>query len=221
MSSFEALTNYIHREAERAVARHTQRTPAVVDSYDPQTHAVKVKFMPDSEDTALVSGWIPLHPIQTGNNFGWHMPPNIGDHVWVEFHDDDREAGQVVVATFNDQFQPINTVQAGEWLYKNKWGASVYFKQDGSVAVMDKNNNSLFLDGNNIALIKQGNSQVQLNNNTVTISTPKGEIIIDGSGNIQVFPTGTVFLGGTGSDGSYAPVVTLGGPAINVQARYG
>jgi phage baseplate assembly protein gpV len=180
MSAHEALINFIHREVERAVARHTQRTPVVVDGFDPKTHTAKFKLMPDSEDTAVITGWIPLQTQQTGNNFGWHMPPNIGDHGWLEFHDDDREAGNFVHASFNDQFQPVSSVQAGEWFYKHRSGSSIYYKSDGSVTITDKGGNTVVMNGTD----------------TITFTAAKivlnGECHLGGTGGVAAAMQGSV-----------------------------
>jgi phage baseplate assembly protein gpV len=207
MSEHEAFSNFVHREVLRVLHRQTRRTPVVVDSYDPATHAVKVRLMPDSVDDndPVVTGWISLHPLQTGNQFGWHMPPNIGDPGWVEFHEDDREAGQFVSATFNDKFPPVS-VEGGEWLYKNKWGALINFKKDGSVTVTDKSGSTIISDGNGkITLQGQSGNKVLLNADGTMAVAPEGENFL--------------FLGGDGSTGSYDFVVTNSGPSINVKAR--
>jgi uncharacterized protein involved in type VI secretion and phage assembly len=153
MINNEALLNLIHREVFRVLARSTRRTPAVVDSYDPTTYAAKFKLMPDSEDTAVVTGWISLGTPQSGNNYGWHQPPEIGAHGWLEFHEGDREAAVWHASQFNDQFQPVQT-QSGETQYITKWGSLVYFKNDGSVTIKDKNgSDSIVMDGNGTVTI--------------------------------------------------------------------
>jgi hypothetical protein len=66
-----------------------------------------------------------------------------------------------------------------------------------------------------------GNITITAINGMITITDKAGSfVIMDGSGNIQVKPVGgSVFLGGTGSDGTYGPVVTTKGPAANVLAK--
>jgi hypothetical protein len=131
------------------------------------------------------------------------MPPNIGDHGWLEFHEDDREAGQFIGAVFNDKFKPLRT-EAGEWQYRNKFGASLDWKKDGSTTYTDKAGNTIILDGSG----------------TVTVANKNGnKVILDPGGNVQVIPKGFVFLGGTGSDGIYDFVLTNSGPSINVKAK--
>jgi len=134
MSWHEALVNIIHREVLRVLHRNTRRTPVIVDSYDPVNYAAKFKLMPDSVDTAVITGFVPLHTIQSGNNYGWHAPPNIGDHGWLDFHEDDREGGTFTGAAFNDRFKPLPT-QPGELQYQSIWGHVIYLRQDGSLTL--------------------------------------------------------------------------------------
>jgi hypothetical protein len=210
MSEHDALANWVHMEVMRVLHRTTRRTPVQVDGYDDKTHAVKLKLMPDSMDGSdpVITGWVPLPTPQGGNGFGWHMPPNINDHGWVEFHDSDREAGQYVGGVFNDKFKPIAGVKAGEWLYKNAWGTLINFKADGSATVADKNGASITFDG-------QG---------TTTITGKDGsQVVLDKGGKITVKPKdgSMVFLGGDGATGSYDFVMTSTGPSTNVKARIG
>lgn len=188
MSSFdEAIANIVHREVLRVLHRNTRRTPVVVDSYDPATYAAKFKLMPDSVDQAVITGWIPLNTSQTGNNYGWHHPPNIGDHGWLEFHEDDREAAFFTAATFNDQLKPLQT-QPGELQYQTIWGHVIYAKQDGSLTL--KNGT------------KSGSGGTA--KNPPSGSSTQGSIVIDSSGNITItgnkivlVPTDKVYLGGS------------------------
>ena len=209
MSEYEAFANMVHHEVLRVLHRNSRRSAVVVDGYDPKTHAVKLRLMPDSVDSnnPVITGWIPLKTEQTGNGFGWHMPPNIGDHGWAEFHDDDREAGQFVSAAFNDKFQPVET-KAGEWFYKNKWGALINFKEDGSVTITDKSGSTVTLDGTGTITIqgKAGNNAVLKSTGEVTVKPKDGKF---------------VFLGGDGLIGTYDFVSTLSGPSINTKARIG
>jgi phage baseplate assembly protein gpV len=174
----EALINLIHREALRVLHRNTRRTPVVVDSYDPKTYAAKFKLQPDSIEQDVVTGWIPLHTLQSGNNFGWHSPPNVGDHGWLDFHEDDREGGTFTAATFNDKFQPVQ-VQAGEVMYQHKTGSQIYFKTDGTVTIKDKSGtDTIVMDGNG----------------TVTITATTVKVV----GDLKV--TGAVIAGFGGGD---------------------
>lgn len=178
MSWHEALVNIVHREVLRVMHRNTRRTPVIVDGYDPITHAAKFKLMPDSVDTAVITGWVPLHTPQTGNNFGWHMPPNIGDHGWLDFHESDREGATFTGAAFNDKFKPVVT-QAGELQYITKWGHVLYFKNDGTLTIKDKaGTNSIVMNGTD----------------TITLTATTIKVV----GNLNV--TGAVVAGSGGGD---------------------
>lgn len=231
MSESEALANFVHREVLRVMHRSTRRTPGVVDSYDKETHSVKLKLMPDSIDDnhPVITGWLPLHPVQTGNKAGWYSPPNIGDHGWIEFHDDDREAGHFQVATFNDKFPPDKTVNAGELKYIHPGTQTqIYFDKNGNITIRGQNtsnsnggnNNNgqsggsnqdnskqtivLKSDGSITAQDKSGNAKIVLDGNgNITISAKK--YTINATDEIDLNCTKVVINGGT------APVETISG----------
>lgn len=168
MSANEGLINLIHREVARVLDRRTRRIPAIVDSWDGNTYSVKVKFQPEG----TLSGWIPMETTQASKgNSGHHIAPNINDHGWVEFHEDDREAAIFVAATFNDKFPPFN-IAAGEHYYKQpNTGATYYFKNDGSVTVTDKAGNSIVMNGTDTITVTAPNIVL---NGSVTLGGAKG-----------------------------------------------
>lgn len=175
--STEGLRNLIHQECQRFMDRRSQRRPCIVDGYNPQLHAVKVKLQPS--DT--LSGWIQIETDQVG----LLVAPNVGDPGWLEPHDDDGRAWVFVGSNHNDNFPPPIEIAAGEWYYKNKSGSSLYFKSDGSLTATDKGGASIAFDGaGNIAMTGKAGQT----------------IVLDASGNIILTPAGSgkVELGGTG-----------------------
>lgn len=56
----------------------------------------------------------------------------------------------------------------------------------------------------------------------ISLTDNFGNVVTMNSGKITIKPGSgvTIYLGGTGSDGSYAAVETSGGPCINVEGRY-
>lgn len=231
MRHSEDLINLIHAEVLRVLHRTTRRTPVVVDGYDKKTHSVRLKLMPEStEQKPVLTGWIPLHTMQSGNKRGWFSPPNVGDHGWLEFHDDDREAGTFTHAAFNDKFPPDDTVDAGELKYIHPGTETqIYFKKDGSITIRGQKTNSqdnskqmlvFGADGSIMMQDKSGNAKLKLDGSgniimdaatwTAVASGPAG---IKGS-NVELFASGTLGLdgqqiiaGGKGavSDGSVDP----------------
>jgi phage baseplate assembly protein gpV len=196
MSGYETLINLIHREAVRVISRMTRRTPAIVDSYDPKTHAAKFKLMPDSSGQPVITGWLPLHTHQTGNNYGWHMPPRINDHGWLEFHEDDREGATWVGGMFNDKFKPLPT-QPGELQYQTVWGHVMYFKQDGTITFKNGTKSNADAQGTSkqstIVLDASGNVSVTANNNVNVTASSSGTITFKAQ---KIVHDGSVYLGG-------------------------
>lgn len=164
MSAHEGLVNLIHREVLRVLNRSARRTPCIIDSWDAATHSVRVRFQP--EDT--LSGLIPVQTAQAGSQFGLHIAPNINDHGWVEFHEDDREAGVFVSSMFNDNFLPV-AVAPGEYLYKHSSGSSIYFKSDGTVTITDKGGSAIAFDGAGNITVTTSGGKVTINSD-VTIN---------------------------------------------------
>jgi hypothetical protein len=68
-----------------------------------------------------------------------------------------------------------------------------------------------------------GGIEITSTSGSVTVKDKSGSfVVLDGKGNVQVKPGGgMVFLGGTGSDGSYDFVLTNSGPSVNTKAKIG
>lgn len=126
----EELLNIIRREALRAVRRIAQPRVGIVTSYNPATHAAKVKYMPEENE----SGWLPIKSMAVGNDFGVAFAPNIGDQVQVSFQEGDGETGSIIGRTFHDQARPPK-VEAGEMVFKHKSGGTIKFNKDGSIDI--------------------------------------------------------------------------------------
>lgn len=176
--NIEALRNIIHREVRRVLDRRTRRTPCIVDSYNPQTHAVKVKLQPEG----TLSGWMQIETDQ----IGLQVAPNIGDPGWIEFHEDDRRAGVFVGSSHNNPNPPPVQIAAGEWRYQNKSGSWAYFKSDGSITLIDKGGSIIAMDGQGDVTITATNIVL---NGTVTLGGAKGS-------GVPAAKQGTVDTGG-------------------------
>lgn len=169
--NFEALRNLIHREVLRVLDRRTRPMPCVVDAYDPSTFTVKVKLQP----SGTLTGWVQLKQAATGDGFGDQAAPNIGDPGWLTFHENDPRA-PVFEGTVSNALFPAVPIQAGERLIKMKWGQSLYFKNDGSVTVLDGTGASLAMKAGQITATDKAGSTA----------------VMDGAGNITL--TATVAL---------------------------
>jgi hypothetical protein len=160
----EALRNFIHREILRVFDRRTRRVPCLVDSYNPSQHTVKVKLQPEG----TLTGWLQIQTDQVG----WQIAPNIGDPGWVEFHEADRRAGVFVGSNHNDLNPPPAQIQTGEWHYQNKFGAWLYFKNDGSITWQDSKGDVGKFDGaGNISLTALTSLKIVIGGITFEISS--------------------------------------------------
>jgi Type VI secretion system/phage-baseplate injector OB domain len=232
MSATEDFLNLIHREIMATMDRMTRRQPGIVDSYDPETHAVKLKLMPDSGpgEEPVITGWIPLHTMQTGNGAGWHSPPNIGDPGWIEFHEFDREGGTFQQATFNDQFPPDKTVQAGENKYIHpKTKTTIYFDNDGNITItgmsgggQDNSKQTIVLkqDGSTSFTDKAGQSVIMNGTDTITITDAAGDTVVMNGGTITLTSNSVVNVVSPhvnlGASSGTVPVALTTGPATKV-----
>ncbi len=204
--SVEALVNLVHREVVRVLDGRTRETAGIVDSYDPVTHSVKMKLQPED----ILTGWMPLRQAQAGNGVGSHMAPSIGDHMSAAFHEDEREAGTVSGAFFNDISKPVS-VEAGEWRYISPNGkAEFYFKKDGSFEVKDKSGASYKADGNGVVTVTdKGGNKITLDGSS-TITLHAATIVLDGTvklggadASLEVSARGTTDSSGDAETGNF------------------
>ena len=88
----DMLPNLARREIAQFVKRFARQRFGIVTSYDPNTHSVKVNFMPDE----TLSGWIPIKCHGASSNGMSHVTgPSIGDQAIVHHAEEDSEVGHV------------------------------------------------------------------------------------------------------------------------------
>jgi hypothetical protein len=174
----EAFRNFIHREVQRFLDRRTRRTPCIVDSYSGVTHTVKVKLRPEG----TLTGWMQIQTAQVG----LLIAPNIGDPGWIEFHENDRRAGVFVASNHNNNSPPPQTIEAGEFFYRNAKGQTFYAKNDGSITTSDGAGASIAMKAGVVTATDKANTVFEL----------------DGQGDASVTATTTVTV--------KAPTINLG-----------
>jgi len=130
----EGLRDLIQREVERALRRRGWPRIGLVDSYDPNRHAVKVKFA----DEDKLSGWVPIGSAWTGNGWGLHMAPVVGAQVVVAYHDGDTNAGFVSHQLFSRTDNPL-VVPSGDMWLQHQNGNSIKLHASGLVEIVSEN----------------------------------------------------------------------------------
>lgn len=155
----EGLLNLIRREVNRSLSLVARDRIGIVDSYDPDHHAVKVRFQP--QDT--LSGWIPVGAAMAGNGFGVLMAPNVGDQVMVHPIDGFHEARIAGPRLFSTTDQPP-AVPAGEMWVVHKSGSLLKFHNDGTVE-LTSNDDFTWNVGGNLAVNVSGSATVSVSGN--------------------------------------------------------
>jgi hypothetical protein len=124
----EELLNLIRREAERAVRTLAGPRGAVVSSYDPATHAVKVT----DQVTGAESNWMPVRHAVVGAGWGLVCGAPIGAQAVVEYLDGDINC-PFVSGFLNSAPDTPQSVPSGEIILQHASGAFVRLANDGSI----------------------------------------------------------------------------------------
>lgn len=169
MVGIESFLNIIKREALRAVRSIVRNDEiGVFDSYDPNTHSVKVKFQPYGH----LSGWIPLSNAHVGAGFGVAIGPVAGTQFIIGFRNGAKSVPYIKGMMFSDN-QKAPTVESGEIKLQNQQGTQVF---------IDKNNNLTHTHstGSSIQLAADGTATVTAQGATLLVKG--GKIYANGTG---------------------------------------
>ncbi len=126
----DGLLNQARRVAQEAYGTGGASRHGIVDAYDPNAYAVKVRLQPD--DT--LTDWLPLKSPWVGNGWGLFCPPSIGDAIEIDFQEGDGGVGTAGWRFFNDEDRPL-AVPSGEVWLVGPSGASIKLPGDGSIAI--------------------------------------------------------------------------------------
>lgn len=124
----QGMVNQMRRAAQEAMAGRAVTRHGIVDGYDPDSYAVRVRLQPD--DT--LTDWIPLKAVAVGNGWGAFFAPNIGDAIEIDFQEDDGEVGSAGWRFFNDSDRPLS-VPAGETWLVHQTGTAIKLVNDGAI----------------------------------------------------------------------------------------
>lgn len=210
--SARALLQHMTVAAQRS-SDDTQKTRmGIVDAYDPDKYAVKVRLQP----SGVLSGWIPIASCYVGNGWGLFAAPTIGDSVRIDAQEGDIDAGTMGGSFFNDVDRPLS-VPSGEFWLQHKTGSFLKFLNNGDVSL--HTNRDLIADvGRDISATVAGKATMSITGTadltvggTMTTTAPQwnhnGPVSINGALSVKYQITGTGGLGiGTtfGNVGGYA-----------------
>jgi len=123
------LSDVIHREFERALAKHPGIKAATVTSYDSKTHRMKVKMQPDGVET----GWMPVQTVHAGSGIGIVAGPAIGDQVIIGHIGGDIESPVHLGRLHSDNERPPEA-QSGEVVIVAS-NYTLKFGKDGNLSI--------------------------------------------------------------------------------------
>ena len=177
------LLNQMRLQAQMS-NEYANPTIGVVSSYDSDNYCCKITIYPDDEVTgekAVVSGWIPVGTIWSGNEWGVFCPPSIGDLVEVDFHESNFDSGHCDWRYYTDENRPVKA-ESGVFYIIHKSGSSLKFENDGKVSL------------NSAGTLDVTSSQINLNgyvktSNHVEIATGKNAVVNAG-GKALIFKNG-------------------------------
>ena len=125
-----ALANAIRQQALMAMNQFSQPRHAIISSYDPNRHAVKVTLYPEN----VISNWMPLGAIGIGNGWGVAVAPALGDQVLVIYEGGDFSSGTIVARIFSIA-QQAPVIPSGEIWMIHKSGSYLKFTNDTAVTL--------------------------------------------------------------------------------------
>lgn len=191
----------------------------LIDSYDPNTYAVKVRLQPED----VLTGWLPLLSPWVGNQWGIFAPPTIGDMAEVHFFEADPNAGFVGLRFYNDVDRPL-PAPSGEFWVVHKTGSLLKFHNDGSVEVVTNQDlnatvgrNANLTVNHNVTANVSGTANLTVGG-TITSSAPNwnhsgpvnitGNVVINGTENVTGMITGQGGMGISGGTGGASATIT-------------
>lgn len=148
------IIDIIRREVERGLLRRARSAVGIIDAYDPNEHAVKVKFDTELDDDGnpRISGWIPLRTNSaSAKGVSFVIGPQPGDQAHVEYLEGDPENGVVSGFNHNDVDRPPKVASGQAILQHNSTGNFLTLGADGSLQFMHKST------GNYTNVDKNGN----------------------------------------------------------------
>jgi phage baseplate assembly protein V len=113
---------------------------ATVTSVDPATYTARVTIQPEG----VLSGWLPVTTIWSGNGWGVACPVAPGDQVAVLWQEGDSQQGFIVGRLWSNAVPPPNAPSGELWLI-HRSGSYLKLHNDGSI---ESNSNSWTHIGN-------------------------------------------------------------------------
>lgn len=124
----EAWTNAIRAQANAISGAAGQLRCGLVQSVDATSYCVKVTLQPEG----VLSGWLPVASLWTGNGWGLVALPSPGQQVIVLAQEGRAEHGIILGSLYSLQATPPNAAVGELWL-AHASGSCLKLHNDGSI----------------------------------------------------------------------------------------
>jgi len=194
----------------------TLTTALVTDNVDPQGHnRLKIQYPWDSDQNE--SYWARMITFMSGDGFGAHFVPEIGDEVLVSFLNGDIETPIIMGALWNDERTPPyeNTHENSIRAIKSKNGHELILNDEDEglkIEIKSSQGHKITLDdsGDKLSIEDKGG-------NSIIIDSSQNSISIDSSMNIQINASGNLDIqSGGNTDIQAGGILTLSGSLVKI-----
>ncbi|RLA83728.1 MAG: phage tail protein [Epsilonproteobacteria bacterium] len=191
-------------------------TALITDNLDPEgKNRLKVQYPWDSNTNE--SYWARMLTFMSGDGFGAHFVPEIGDEVLVSFLNGDIESPVIMGALWNDERMPPydNTDENNIHAIKSRSGHELIFNDDENALSMEIKSSQerkiILNDSDETLEIDDGNG------NHIAINTQDQTILIDSSMDVKVNAGANIELkSGANITIEAGGVLTLSGSLIKI-----
>jgi phage baseplate assembly protein gpV len=103
---------------------------AIISSVDAKSACARVLHQPEG----ILSGWLPILSLWSGDGWGLVCLPAVGDQVLVLSHDGDPSNGIVVGSLYSDK-RKVPATPPGEFWLLHRSGSYIKLIDDGTVQI--------------------------------------------------------------------------------------
>ncbi len=201
------------------VIPHCESQGAVVAENDDPDKLGRIRVNFFWQEKNMISPWLRLANVYSGNGMGFYFIPEIGDEVLVDFEGGNAEKPYVIGSLYNGKKKPIP-----EWADKDNNIKGILTRSNLKLEFNDKTKQTTIeTPGGNIVILSDDDKSIILhdqNKNKVELTT-KG-ISMDSLKDIKISSKGKIIIKGTtGIDISSAADAKLSGLNVNLSADLG
>ena len=101
-----------------------------IASVDRDNGVARVLIQPEG----VLTGWLPLLSLWTGNGWGMSCPPSQGDQVLLLFQENDADNGVIIGSLYSNSVLPPQA-QVGEFVLRHRSGSSISLLNSGVISI--------------------------------------------------------------------------------------